>query len=413
MDQRILDFRMISPRSGANDLNDHALINTASASAFTGLHRAMSTDAFAASFAVAPWTDCAAEDCAQWDALARRAASPNPFFESWSLRPALAHFDPHGRVKLGQLRRPDGTLSALIPIERRPRYGRYPIPHLASWLHANCFLGAPLVANGGETAFWRGLLEWADHHAGSALFLHLAAMPLDEPLTDALIALCEAQGRQIALVHREERAMLASQLSPADYLANAVPGKKRKEYRRQHARLSEQGTLAFVRQSDDADLSGWIDHFLALEAQGWKGRAGSALACADRTAGLFRQSLIGAAQRGQLERLSLTLDGQPIAMLVNFLAAPGAFSFKTAFDERFARFSPGVLLQLENLALLERGEIHWCDSCAAADHPMIDSLWTERRRIGRFSVAIGGKLRRAAFGRLVQLELARTPTGIS
>lgn len=30
----------------------------------------------------------------------------------------------------------------------------------------------------------------------------------------------------------------------------------------------------------------------------------------------------------------------------------------------YARFSPGMLLQLENLALLERGGIDWADSCA-------------------------------------------------
>jgi hypothetical protein len=99
-------------------------------------------------------------------------------------------------------------------------------------------------------------------------------------------------------------------------------------------------------------------------------------------------------------------------MLANFLTAPGAFSFKTAFDERYARFSPGVLLQLENLAMLEREDIAWCDSCAAADHPMIDSLWMERRSIGRISIAIGGTTRRAAFERLVAMELNRNPAGI-
>ena len=189
--------------------------------------------------------------------------------------------------------------------------------------------------------------------------------------------------------------------------------KKRKELRRQHARLAEAGKLAVERHADDTCLATWIDHFLALEAAGWKGAAGSALASHDATAGLFRDALRGAAERGRLERLSLKLDGRPIAMLANFITAPGAFSYKTAFDERFARFSPGVLLQLENLALLDNPEVAWCDSCATPEHPMIEGLWTERRGIGRFSVAIGGNARRAAFDRLVDAELARTPTGIA
>jgi len=119
-----------------------------------------------------------------------------------------------------------------------------------------------------------------------------------------------------------------------------------------------------------------------------------------------------AAQLGRLDRLSLELDGVPIAMLATLLAGETAFSFKTAFDETYARFSPGVLLQLENLSLLNDPAVAWCDSCAAADHPMIDSLWRERRAIGRFSIAIGGRARRAVFDRLLALELNRNPVGI-
>jgi hypothetical protein len=95
-------------------------------------------------------------------------------------------------------------------------------------------------------------------------------------------------------------------------------------------------------------------------------------------------------------------------MLVNFHASPGSFSFKTAFDEDFARYSPGVLLQIENLALLERSDLQWCDSCAAQGHPMIDSIWTGRRSIGRYSIAIGGSGRRTIFGAFLKTELARS-----
>ncbi|WP_295531404.1 GNAT family N-acetyltransferase, partial [Novosphingobium sp. Chol11] len=183
--------------------------------------------------------------------------------------------------------------------------------------------------------------------------------------------------------------------------------------RRQHARLAEAGALSFARAQDGAGADAWIEAFLSLEARGWKGGAGSALACAAETAGLFREAVADGAARGRIERLSLALDGQPIAMLVNMIAPPGAFSYKTAFDEDFARFSPGVLLQLENLALLERGDVAWADSCAAPDHPMIDSLWRERRPIGRFSIAIGGSARRAVFERLLAFELSRNPAGIA
>lgn len=365
------------------------------------------------SLAVQPWRAWdSPQQRAAWDALASRASTPNPFFESWYLLAGLARFDAARNVQIAALMQGD-TAEGLVPVQRAGRYGRHLLPHLAVWLHANAFLGAPLVAQGAEEAFWEALLDWADRHARRALFLHAAALPLDTALAEALMVVCARQGRRLALVHREERAMLASPLSPAAYLEDALPGKKRKELRRQHARLAEQGALGFVRRSDAHGIALWIEQFLALEARGWKGGAGSALACAAETAGLFRESMTEAAKRGCLERLSLELDGQPVAMLATLLAPPGAFSYKTAFDERFARFSPGVLLQLENLALLERPGVRWADSCAAPDHPMIDSLWRERRALGRVSIAIGGTARRALFGRLAAFELSRNPQGLS
>ena len=149
--------------------------------------------------------------------------------------------------------------------------------------------------------------------------------------------------------------------SPEDYFAEALSSKKRKELRRQLARLCEEGAVNFVRQADDEGLGKWTDRFLELEQAGWKGKAGSALAQQATTEALFRQSLVGAAAHGRLERLSLTLDGRPIAMLANFITAPGAFSFKTTYDEAYSRFSPGVLLQCENLLMLDRPDVAWTE----------------------------------------------------
>ena len=93
--------------------------------------------------------------------------------------------------------------------------------------------------------------------------------------------------------------------------------------RRQLARLCELGSVNFARQSDEAELEDWIENFLTLERAGWKGRAGSALAQGKASEALFRQGLAGAARHGRLERLSLTLDDRPIAMLANFIKIAG------------------------------------------------------------------------------------------
>ncbi|WP_374406008.1 GNAT family N-acetyltransferase [Pelagerythrobacter sp.] len=342
---------------------------------------------------------------AEWDDLARSASEPNPFCESWNLLPALAAF-ARRPVDLLTLRI-DGMLCALMPLARSGSYYGYPIRHMANWSHDNLFVGSPLVRHGCEQAFWRALLVWADTHSKGALFLHLDRLAEDGPLFAALSRIAAEETREWAVVQREERALLHSDLAPEAYFECSISSKKRKELRRQHKRLSEEGEVRFERQADADGLDGWIDAFFALEAAGWKGRNGSALANDPHTRDWFGQTLRGAAAQGRLERLTLSLDSAPIAMLANFIAPPGAFSFKTAYDEGYARYSPGVLLQRENLDLLARGDIAWCDSCAAADHPMIERIWREKRAMVRVNVAIGGRLRRALFHHMLRAETAR------
>lgn len=360
-----------------------------------------------------PWRDFELPgEVVRWDTLARWSAEPNPFHESWYLLPSLRLFDPAGQVSLLCLEA-GGQLVGLLPLKREHGYYGRPLPHWSNWRHANMFLGVPLVAPGFEAAFWRELLTWIDGQAGGALFLHLTQMPAHGPIHEALAQVLAGENRPAATVMREERAMLHTQLGAEDYLEHSLSGKKRKELRRQQRRLEEEGELEVERTTAHSGLDAWTEEFLALERAGWKGDAGSALGCDPATEALFAIALEGASRQGRLERLTLRLGGRPLAMLATFLCPPGAFSFKTAFDERFSRFSPGVLLQRENLALLARPEIEWADSCAAADHPMIDHFWRERRDIARYNIGIGGAARRMLFRGLALCETRAFAKGIA
>ncbi|WFL77627.1 GNAT family N-acetyltransferase [Altererythrobacter arenosus] len=340
---------------------------------------------------------------AQWDSLVEDASEPNPFFEPWYLLPSLAALDPHEEVSVAAFYA-RGRLVGLLPLALAADYYRYPLPHAAAWLHANSFCGAPLIAKGWERQFWQALLAAFDRDPCGAMFLHLPQLPSESVVVEALRAILTEEGRAGGTVRVEERALLSSDLSAENYFAAAMPNKKRKELRRQAKRLGEEGELEFARQIDARDITEWTAEFLVLEQAGWKGGEGSALADGDATCALFRDAIAGAADAGRLERLTLRLDGKPIAMLANFIAAPGAFSFKTAFDERYSRYSPGVLLQKENLALLDRTDIDWCDSCAAEGHPMIERIWRDKRRMISLNVAIGGSVRRSIFRQLLRIE---------
>jgi CelD/BcsL family acetyltransferase involved in cellulose biosynthesis len=338
---------------------------------------------------------------AAWERLVARAAEPNPFFEPWYLLPSLRLVDAQVQVA-GWFH--EGRLAGLLPLKRASDYYGHPVPHVAGWLHANAFCGVPLIAAGHEDAFWQALLTHLDRRPGRALFLHLPQLPADGPVVAALDRVLAARPRPHYIAAREARAMLTGEASAAAYLEASMSAKKRKELRRQHNRLAEEGALTFERLEGDEGIAAWTAEFLALEAAGWKGEAGSALASAPHTRALFTEALAGAAAAGRLERLALRLDGRAIAMLANFITAPGAYSYKTAFDEAYARFSPGMLLQLANLALLEREGLHWADSCAVEGHPMIERLWRDARRMVSINIAIGGTVRRTAFRLLKAYE---------
>ncbi len=351
----------------------------------------MTASGLAAIAEVVPLNDIPAHWDAPWRDLAKCASEPNPFAECWFLRPAVRHLHTKADDRMIGVWR-DGLLLGLMPVTAAQRYGRMPVRHIENWVHYHCFFGSPLVRAGAEAAFWQAILNMLDHAGWAANFLHIVGI---DP-TSSVLAELQAT-RQADIVHRSERAMLCSDLAPTAYYEGHVRQKKRKEIRRLRSRLDELGTVEFADLASDGSVDSWIQDFLALEASGWKGREGSALNDDPATKLFFSEAVSGAHRAGKLEMLRLTLDTKPIAMLVNFLTPPGAYAFKIAFDEDYARFSPGVLIKIENLKTLDRQDIDWTDSCAVEDHPMINSLWAERREIVRVTVPLAGARRRAAF----------------
>jgi CelD/BcsL family acetyltransferase involved in cellulose biosynthesis len=346
------------------------------------------------------------EFAAQWDDVAANASEPNAFAERWCLAPALQLLDPQRSARLIAVEAA-GELIGLIPLTTATRYGPVPLRHSTNWAHPNHFHGAPLVRAGHELPFWQALLGWCDSAAGCGALLQLQRLTEHGPLHRALVEALSLRGQSnTSSVHCEARALLESDLSPEAYWDAAVRPKKRKELRRQSARLADTGVLDQRHWQAGEDVAPWLDAFLTLEAQGWKGQAGSALASDPATQAWARTIIAGAAAANRLDMRMLAQNGAPLAILINFLCPPGGFAFKTAYAEGLARFSPGVLLQQANLGLLDAADIDWIDSCAAPGHPMIDSIWRERRSLVWVNAAIGGRAQRLHYAALTRAEAA-------
>jgi len=336
---------------------------------------------------------------AEWTALAAEASEPNPFAEHWFIAASLPHMAAGREIRLIEVRRA-GRLIGLLPVTVDTGYARLPVGLVRNWSHDQMFLGTPLVVAGEERAFWAAVLDTLDRADWAPNFLHVRGLAEGGPVHRGLAA-----ARRGAIVYREVRALLESDLDARAYYQRTVRQKKRKEIRRLRGRLADLGPVRSRILDDPAALDSWCDAYLALEKAGWKGAAGSALACDPGAEAFFRAAVRAAWDAGRLQFLRLDLGDRAIAMLVNFLTPPGSFSFKTVFDEAYARFSPGVLIQLDNLAILDRTDIAWMDSCASQDHPMIDSLWTGRRSVVRVTVPLKGLRRTATLALCRALEM--------
>jgi len=127
----------------------------------------------------------------------------------------------------------------------------------------------------------------------------------------------------------------------------------RANLRRRARRLLELGAVAVRRAETPDEVDGALGDFLSLEASGWKGVGGTAIALDPALVRFYARVARDAAVRGALAMRALTLDGRPVAVHLGLVHRGTYLLPKTAYDERLASLSPGQLLQREVLAECE------------------------------------------------------------
>ena len=324
-----------------------------------------------------------AQDVGRWTELARSARTPNPFYEPDFVRPAVEHF---GGAELELLVAIDraGDWVGLMAVVRRRRWGRLVGAALTGWEHPHCFLESPLLACDLEESAAEAMLQEARRQAGLIAFEHL---PAEGPVTAALASACDALGVRPIVWKMFERAALERR--PDDnYVRSTLCGKHFRDLRRKCRKLeSELGDIAFVDRAGDPQA---VDDFLALEAAGWKGEEGTALA-AGPGAEFFRTICGRFADAGRLQMLTMQAGDRTVAMQSALIAGEGLFCFKIAYDESLGRFSPGTQLMAETASEFHRrSDLQWVDSCSKPKSEPIERLWPDRRELSTILVPGAG-----------------------
>ena len=317
---------------------------------------------------------------AEWRSLAARVTEGNPFYEPFMLIPAVERLG--GDIHTLFVRAASGELIGVFPLERHRPNLKVPLPHFSLWKHPYCYLCLPLLRGGAEREAVELAFAWLERAGIAGAVLRLPMVP-EEATFFRIVREMTADGRRRLWTTRHyERALVQTTLTGERYEEQTLSGRRRKQLRRLWRRLGEQGALRVERREEGEEVQQGVEAFLALEQRGWKGRERTAMADhADHRAFLGALAREGAAE-GKLQVWSLSLDQRPIAMALLLRSGPGLFAFKIAYDENFAAFSPGVLLDREIFgALLGQPGLAWVDSCSDPDAPTEDSQWGQRRQM--------------------------------
>ncbi|MCX8252977.1 MAG: GNAT family N-acetyltransferase [Beijerinckiaceae bacterium] len=318
-----------------------------------------------------------------WADLVSRTSEPNVFLEPAFMLPLLGHLRPRARPRfLLAWERPTTSMSnrllGLIPL-RLPKSGLSRLLLARALDHALTPLGAPLLdAERGVEAF-EAMVSWL-----GGIRPRLTGLVLSNIPTAGVFWTSISVRSRFSVLDMHDRAVLHR-----DRLDAGFSSKKRKELARQRRRLSEIGRLECRSVTETVDVEREADRFLALECGGWKGRRGTALAVDLSLADFARTMMRDMAAERKCRVDSLLIDDRPIAMGVVLRSGAHAYFWKTAFDEAFAGLSPGVHLTLELTHLQKRDDtLVSTDSCAIADHPMIDRIWPDRMQVADVLIAL-------------------------
>lgn len=342
-----------------------------------------------------------------WRVLEARASQPaNPFYCEWFLEPAMRHLAAPGSIRLLTIWDAHGALAGLAPVERGEIYAWLPMRHFATWRHCHAYSSAPLCAEGAAPAVYAAIFNWIDTHPDGACFMRFN----EHPLHQGAVEFAQPSGRVVSVGIDIERAILSGGRPFETVYAQGFSGKKRKELRRQWCRLSETGDLRLERRTSPTDVARSVEEFAALELSGWKRDASgvSPIGASSAEFAFFRAAMRAGAERGAVFCDAVIFDGKPVAVLFSLRCGATLCAYKITYDEAFAAYSPGVHVVVEAMRLmLSEPSITLFDSCAKADHPLVDRLWRERMRVAQFDVSGSSRLDRALFGAASRLANVR------
>ena len=326
------------------------------------------------------------------DFLSNRAMEPNVFFTSRFLAPAMPRLEDR-EIRLAVIRDETETrsrLRLLMPFSvERPGFAIV-APIIRAWSNHFGPLGTPLVdaENAGEVMdHFLEALGREEMRLPSVLVL--PDIRLGGPFAQMARAIAMSRNLPVDVTGEQARPMLESLLDGEAYLKASIKSSHMREMRRQWGHLEKLGRVSYEVARQPQDIRLRMEEFLLLEASGWKGKKRTAMLSDRLRAAFAREAVNNLAEIDAARIHTIDIDGKAIASMIVLLMNGDAYTWKTAFNEDFARYSPGKILTAQITDWhLDDANIVRTDSCAVPDHPIMSRLWQEREAMGTLLIGL-------------------------
>ena len=198
------------------------------------------------------------------------------------------------------------------------------------------FVASPVIDPDHADAVMPALLDAIANDATLPKVIKLKL--LDGDAAAPMMAAVRARRGQTLKLAEHPRPFLSAE---SDRKRSGSTGKK---LRQDWNRLNALGLVEIVNERGSAAGRAAFEIFLQLELDSWKGSSGTALRSQGEDAAFARLFIANLAERGGASVALLRVDGRPIAAQVLLYSGATAYTWKTAFDAEFSKFSPGALL---------------------------------------------------------------------
>jgi CelD/BcsL family acetyltransferase involved in cellulose biosynthesis len=299
-------------------------------------------------------------------ALNASALYPNVFFEAWIFEYVIKRFYEHLELIFLEVKNQSQELVGFFPFVKSKNLF-FTTLELPSNIYS--FLGNPLIKKGEEALVFNSIYQALDNEFK---FWCIKFTDVDERILELATGYSKTKR-----INSFERKIYDLTNHDKDSIIKDVTDKlNAKSLRKKYQSLKQQG---FIYQEDSRESR--ITDFLNLEDTSWKGEQKTSI-LSNKSDVVFFQQAITAGIKEKRVIFHILADATDIAAIsISFKTHKTLFRFKTAYNNCFAKESPGLILEYLIIKTTFSNDFEVIDSCGSPESELSKRCYNESKSL--------------------------------